>query len=175
MGAAIRRDVINSLHSLANPFKATEALISVGKQDNNFRGNKQGPWRNTVGDFLRTPSSNCPHFYSHPLPRARSVSSLPQHSDHNGTIAKHFEKVQWVHIQPVGEWTENTVHLVSVNQGWPTHQVTATVLKGSVPLNVFPACSGRPWHLTDLVPGEGTINVFKWSLHIDIATIQKDF
>lgn len=51
----------------------------------------------------------------------------------------------------------------------------------SVPVSFFPlgceAFSGRPWHLTDpvldTVSGGGTINVFKWSLHIDKATLRK--
>lgn len=164
-------DVICSLRSLGNSFKATEAFLDARKEDDNFRGGKKKV--HVAGDFLRQSSSNCSHS-SPTLSLGHTVNLSSRDTEILMVLlSKHLCK------SSVSSHSESSAHSVHVSR---RSHVTSPPLQGTevmiYPSKFFPvkheAFSGRPDILQpDTVSGGGTMNVFKGSLHIDTATLRK--
>lgn len=141
-------DVIRSLRSLGNSFKATEAFLDIRKEDDNFRGGKKKSPR--CRGFPETVILLS--FQSHPLPGAHSASSLPWHREPNGTSVK-------APLQEFSEFTFREFCALSACQPALTHHVATTSGDWSDDLSLQvssrearEAFSGRPPTSYNLTP-----------------------
>lgn len=111
-------DVIHSLRSLGNSFKATEAFLDVRKEDDNFRGGKKKV--HVAGDFLR--QSSCSR--SSPTLSLGHTVHLPSHDTEMLMVllSKHLCK------SSVSSHSESSAHSVRVSR---RSHITSPPLQGT--------------------------------------------